>query len=191
MASARLVVFGLMALLLLVTLAMATVQGFERTSTTRYCISCHEIRSRFDELAKSVHAVDWDGQQMECRSCHVPPRFGLKLIAIKLLGVKDLLVHYSVDVERLDRRQMQVDALRIIPDENCLECHQDLYRDTEGEEISELGRLGHEAYLGKNGSTRRNCAGCHPNIAHLPEFDRHYPFNSAFAERLPLEGEEK
>ena len=59
MESGRLVVLGLMALLLLVTLTLATVQGFERTSTTAYCISCHEIRSRLDELEKSVHAVDW------------------------------------------------------------------------------------------------------------------------------------
>ena len=191
MGSSRLVVLGLMVLLLLGTLAMATVQGLERTSTTEYCISCHEIRSRYDELEKSVHAVGWNGQRMECRSCHVPPRFGLKLITVKLLGLKDLFVHYSVDVEHLDRRQMQLDARRIVADENCLECHEDLYRNTEGEEISELGRLGHEAYLGKNGTTRRNCAGCHPNIAHLPEFDRRYPFNAEYAERLPLEGEDE
>lgn len=191
MGSGRLIVLGLMVLLLLSALTMAVVQGLERTSTTEYCISCHEIRSRLDELEKSVHAVDWDGEPMECRSCHVPPGFGPKLIAVKLLGVKDLFVHYSVDVEHLDRRQMQLDARRIVADENCLECHEDLYRNTEGEEISELGRLGHEAYLGKNGTTRRNCAGCHPNIAHLPEFDRRYPFNAEFAARLPLEGEDE
>ena len=191
MGSGRLIVLGLMVLLLLSALTMAMVQGLERTSTTEYCISCHEIRSRLDELEKSVHAVDWDGEPMECRSCHVPPGLGPKLIAVKLLGVKDLFVHYSVDVERLDRRQMQLDARRIVADENCLECHEDLYRNTEGEEISELGRLGHEAYLGKNGTTRRNCAGCHPNIAHLPDFDRRYPFNAEFAARLPLEGEDE
>ena len=191
MGSGRLVVLVLIVLLLLGTLAMAIAQGAERTSTTEYCISCHEIRSRLDELEKSVHAVDWNGEAMECRSCHVPPRFGLKLIAVTLLGVKDLFVHYSVDVDRLDRRQMQLDARRIVADENCLECHEDLYSDTEGEEISELGRLGHDAYLGKNGTTRRKCAGCHPNIAHLPEFDRRYPFNAEYAERLPLEREEK
>ena len=191
MSSSRLVVLGLMVLLLLSALTMAIVQGVERTSTTEYCISCHEIRSRLDELEKSVHAVDWDGKPMQCRSCHVPPRFGLKLIAVKLLGVKDLFVHYSVDVEHLDRRKMQLDARRIVADENCLECHEDLYRTTQGAEISELGRLGHEAYLGKNGTTRRNCAGCHPNIAHLPEFDRRYPFNADYAARLPLEGEDE
>ena len=191
MGSGRLVVLGLMVLLLLGALTMAMVQGLERTSRTEYCISCHEISSRLDELEKSVHAVDWDGESMECRSCHVPPGFGLKLIAVKVLGVKDLFVHYSVDVEHLDRRKMQLDARRIVADENCLECHEDLYRNTEGEEISELGRLGHEAYLGKNGTTRRNCAGCHPNIAHLPEFDRRYPFNADFAARLPLEGEDE
>jgi nitrate/TMAO reductase-like tetraheme cytochrome c subunit len=191
MALSRFVAPGLVALLLLVGLVMATAQGFERTATTDYCISCHEIRSRLDELEQSVHAVDWDGQEMECRSCHVPPRFGIKLIAVKLLAVKDLFVHYAVDVERLDRRQMQIDGRRITADENCLACHEDLYSSTRGEEISEIGRLGHDAYLGKNGATRRNCAGCHLNIAHLPEFDRRYPFNAEFAARLPLAGEDE
>jgi nitrate/TMAO reductase-like tetraheme cytochrome c subunit len=191
MGPGKLVAIGVVALLLVAALALAAARGFERTSTTEYCLSCHEIRSRYDELQQSVHARNWDGRRMECRSCHVPKRFGLKLVAIKLLAVKDLWVHYAVDADRLDRRAMQRRGRRVIPDENCLVCHEDLYRNTRGEEISEIGRLGHEAYLGKNGTTRRNCAGCHLNIAHLPEFDRRYPFNAEFAERLPLEREDE
>jgi hypothetical protein len=59
------------------------------------------------------------------------------------------------------------------------------------EKISEIGRLCHEAYQGKNGDTKRGCAGCHFNMAHLPKFDRRYFFNAEFAKRLPLKKEQK
>ena len=96
-----------------------------------------------------------------------------------------MLVHNFGDPNRFDRRRLQKVARRFLPDENCRACHEDLLKDIKGEKISEIGRLCHEAYLGQNGNTKRGCAGCHFNLAHLPDFDRRHAFNARFAKNLP------
>jgi nitrate/TMAO reductase-like tetraheme cytochrome c subunit len=172
------------AIMLAMSISMA------KTSTTDYCISCHEIRTHKDELDKSIHAVDKDKNPIQCRQCHIPNSIGPKYLLVKtVLGLKDLIAHNFGDPENLDRREMQKIARQFMPDENCLACHSDLTQDTKGKELSEIGQLCHEAYQGKNGETKRRCAGCHFNIAHLPTFDRRYSFNSEFAKRLPLKQE--
>lgn len=141
-------------------------------------------------MEKSSHALTKDKQPMECRDCHIPYKFGGRYLFVKIvLGTRDVIAHHFGDPENLDRRQMQITARRYIPDENCLKCHEDLMKNVKDEELSEVGRLSHDAYLGKNGQTRRGCAGCHFNMAHLPEYDRRYPFNAKFAKNLPLKKE--
>ena len=163
----------------------------ERTSTTDYCMTCHELKTHKTELEKSSHAVDKDKNPIECRQCHIPNGFGFKYLTVKLMGLKDIYVHNFGDPENLDRRRLQATARRYIQDDNCRACHQDLFKTTKDEKISEIGRLAHEAYLGKNGTTRKGCAGCHFNMAHLPDFDRRYKFNAEFVKNLPVTQEQK
>ncbi len=163
-----------------------------KTSTTEYCISCHEMKNYKTELEKSPHAVDKDKNPIECRQCHIPVDIGPKFVLVKtVVGLKDLITHHFGDPENLDRRRMQEIARRFIPDENCRKCHQDLFKNTKDKKISQIGKLCHEAYLGQNGTTKRGCAGCHFNMAHLPDFDRRYLFNAEFAKNLPLKQENK
>jgi len=174
------------AIILAMSISMA------RTSTTEYCISCHEMKTYKEELEKSSHAVDKDKNPIQCKQCHIPNRIGLKYLTVKtVLGLKDLYVHNFGDPDNLNRREMQKIGRRFIPDKNCLACHEDLNKNVKGEELSEIGRLCHESYQGKNGNTKRGCAGCHFNMAHLPTFDRRYLFNAEFAQRLPLKQEAK
>jgi len=181
-----LVLIGIVGFTALMSISMA------RTSTTDFCMSCHEIRTHKDELAKSSHAVDKDKNPIECHQCHIPNSIGPRYLTVKIfIGAKDWLVHNFGDPENLDRRRLQVVARRFLPDENCRTCHEDLTKNTKGEKISEFGQLSHDAYLGKNGQTSRGCAGCHYNLAHLPDFDRRYFFNAEFAKRLPLKEEQK
>ncbi|MBM4287596.1 MAG: cytochrome C [Deltaproteobacteria bacterium] len=163
-----------------------------RTSKNEYCLSCHYLQTHQNELEKSSHALDKDKKPIQCAQCHIPPTVGPKYLAVKsFLGMKDLIIHYLGDPERMNRRNMQEVARRFIMDENCLACHEDLNKDVKGQPLSEIGKLCHDAYLGKNGTTKHGCAGCHQNLAHLPEFDRRYLVNAKFAERLPLEKEKK
>lgn len=171
-----------------VVLILAAAIPMAQTSSTEFCLSCHEMKRYQDELKKSSHAVDKDKKAIGCQQCHIPNSIGLQYLTVKVfLGFKDMWVHQFGDPQRLDRRRMQVRARRFIVDENCLACHQDLLKDAKGEKkISPIGELCHQAYLESNGNTKRGCAGCHFNMAHLPQFDRRLFFNLEFAARLPL-----
>ncbi len=181
----------IIALGIIIVLLIAMSVSMAKTSETDFCISCHEIQKYKDELDKSPHALDKDKKAIECKQCHIPNSIGPQYLIIKSLGLKDLFVHNFGDPDDLNRRVMQANARRFIPDENCLACHSDLMKDAKDKKISEIGQLCHEAYLGKNGTTRRKCADCHFNMAHLPEYDRRFPFNAEFAKRLPLPEEEQ
>jgi cytochrome c-type protein NapC len=111
-------------LLLLVVLLGVTMA---RTSTTSYCLSCHEMQTHKNELEKSSHALDKDKQPIECAQCHLPAGVGPRYAAVKAYsGISDLWAHYFGDPSGLDRRHLQVEARRFLMDDNCLACHQDL-----------------------------------------------------------------
>jgi len=164
-----------------------TGYALHATSTMEFCSSaCHEMKIYEEELRYSAHAKDADGKPIACNQCHIPIGYGPKYFAVKTYsGLKDLFVHVKDKPESLNRVELQPMARRFIDDDNCLKCHADLYKDAKNEKaISELGKLAHDAYLGKSGQAKSNCAGCHINMAHLPEFDRRLDVNKEFAERL-------
>lgn len=160
--------------------------AMKATSSTEYCMTCHEMTRYREELSKSSHARDARGAEIECRQCHLPLDFGPKYMAVKVYsGAKDIYAHNFGDPENLPRVMLQASAARLVLDENCLACHQDLTRNAKGDgPVSLIGQLSHDAYLGKNGTTKRNCAGCHRNMAHLPDHNRRIRSNAAFAEKL-------
>lgn len=163
-----------------------TAFALKTTSTVEFCTSCHEMKVHAEELKYSTHARDKDGKPIGCSDCHIPAGFGPDYLAVKTYsGFKDLYVHFVEQPESLNRAHQQLVARRFVDDDNCLRCHEDLYKDAKGEKaISREGQLAHDAYLGKNGQTRSGCAGCHINVAHLPEFDRRLEVNKEFAERI-------
>lgn len=175
------------ALVAFIAILGATAYALHATSQTAFCVSCHEMQQHQAELKYSTHAKDADGKEIGCAQCHIPLGVGPKFLTIKAYsGLKDLAVHvWEGDSLRLSRSKLQVSARRYIDDGNCLKCHADLYKDAKGEkDISQIGRLAHDAYQNKNGNTKSNCAGCHVNIAHLPEFDREIQVNAPFAARI-------
>jgi Nitrate/TMAO reductases, membrane-bound tetraheme cytochrome c subunit len=163
------------------------------TSATDFCLSCHEMRPYANEQRFSSHAKDKNGNEIGCSQCHIPQGMGPRFLAVKMYsGFKDVAVHFWSKPDRIHRVRAQEVARRFVDDANCLACHADLYKNAgENAPVSDYGRLAHDAYLGKNGTTKRNCVGCHINLAHLPEFDRRLRVNEAFASRLPQEEEKR
>ena len=165
------------ATVLVVLVLAGTAIGVHVTSSTSFCLSCHEMRVHQQELALSPHAQDARGNAIECVQCHIPSTNIVRMLSAKTwLGTKDLWVHATTGGSvTLNRREIQPEARRFMDDANCRACHEDLYRNAKNDgAISEYGRLAHDNYLDKNGSSRSGCAGCHRNIAHLPPEDRHY-----------------
>lgn len=176
---------------LLVVLGLPSAYALRETSKTEFCLSCHEMKPYAQEQKFSTHAKDKNGKAINCAQCHIPQGFGPRFLAVKTYsGVKDLFVHLKDNPQALDRLEHQPTARRFIDDANCLACHEDLYKDAKGEKpVSDIGKIAHDAYLGKNGNTRHNCAGCHINLAHLPEFDQRLEKNAPFKARLLKEEE--
>lgn len=160
--------------------------GVAWTSSTTFCLSCHEMRVHSAELALSSHAKDADGQPIGCADCHIPNANIARMLAAKTwLGVKDVWVHNVEGAENLNRAAMQPVARRFTDDRNCRACHQDLMRNAKNDGPNSLeGQLSHANYLGENGQSRSGCVGCHINLAHLPPFDARIPSNAKFAARL-------
>jgi len=177
-------VFGLV-----VVLCGITGYALHATSSTEFCMSCHEMTLYRKELRFSSHAKDKDGKEIGCAQCHIPLGVGSRFLVVKMYsGIKDLAVHHWSKPDSLNRVHAQEVARRFVDDANCLACHQDLYKNAKNDApVSAYGRLAHDAYLGKNGATKRNCAGCHINLAHLPTFDRRLEVNAAFTARLQQE----
>ena len=168
----------------------AGMYALHATSSSKFCLSCHEMQPYAKEQRFSSHAKSKDGQEIGCNQCHIPQGMGPRFFAVKIYsGIKDAAVHFWSKPERIhNRARAQETARRFVDDANCLICHADLYRNARGDApVSGYGGLAHDAYLGKNGSTKRNCVGCHINLAHLPAFDRRLQVNAAFTSRLQQE----
>lgn len=144
------------------------------------CKRCHDVATYQRELQSSVHAVDKDKKNITCDQCH---QFHFNPVTAYYARDEyyDKKIFQPGD---FDRRRLQKNARRAIQPEKCQACHKDLSKNVKNDPISEIGHLCHDAYLGKNGSTTKNCAGCHVNIAHLPGFDRDLTINAAFLARL-------
>lgn len=164
--------------------------GVVFTSSTKFCLSCHEMRVHKAELALSPHARDADGKEIACSRCHIPHSNVVRMLAAKTwMGMKDIWIHNARADEPLNRAAMQPGARRFTDDTNCRDCHLDLTRNAKNDgPISAEGRLSHANYLGENGQSRSGCVGCHINLAHLPAFDARIPSNAKFAAKIKEAG---
>lgn len=169
---------------------LVVAAGVKLTSTTTFCLSCHEMRVYQQELAMSPHAKDASGQPIGCSNCHIPNAHVVRMLGAKAwMGMKDIWMHSTGDVVDLDRAGMQAVARRFTDDSNCRACHKDLMRNARNTAAnSQYGQLSHANYLGENGKSSSGCVGCHRNLAHLPVFDERIPNNRDFAMKLRRDG---
>ncbi len=144
------------------------------------CMRCHDVETYQYELKHSSHVVDKDKKPITCVQCH-DSHFN----PVTAYFARDKYFDKKIfQPEDFDRKRMQQNVKKAVSAKKCQACHTDLSKNVKGEPISEIGQLCHDAFEGKNGNTNRNCAGCHINVAHLPEFDRHLMVNADFAKRL-------
>lgn len=179
----KIFIFATLGIVLLVCIASASIHY---TSTNQFCLSCHEMRVHYKELALSPHARDLDGKEIACAKCHIPAGNIARMVGAKMwMGSMDVWVHFTGGANDLDRSKMQLVARRFTDDANCLKCHDDLTRNARKDcSISPEGALAHANYRGTNGQSRSGCVGCHVNLAHLPPFDARIPKNQSFAYRI-------
>lgn len=144
------------------------------------CMRCHDVKTYQYELKHSSHSVDKDSKAISCEQCH-----DFHFNSMTEYYARDEYFDKKIfQPEDFDRRRMQKNARQAVPSQKCQVCHTDLSKNVKGEPISARGQVVHDAFLGKNGTTNKSCAGCHINVGHLPDFDRRLTINADFAKKL-------
>ncbi len=174
---------------LVMSLGAAFVLAADRPAVEE-CMRCHDVKMYQHELKYSSHAFDKDKKEISCEQCHI-------------FHFNSLTEYYARDEYydkkifqpgAFDRRKLQENARQTDLTAKCQACHKDLTKNAKEDYISLIGSLAHDAFLGKNGTTRKTCQGCHVNVAHLPDFDADLMLRAEFAGKLaenPYAGDEK
>jgi nitrate/TMAO reductase-like tetraheme cytochrome c subunit len=66
---------GLIAFIAGIAFTGSFIGGLKMAETDKFCTSCHEMSTPFQELTHSVHYSNVFGIQASCGNCHVPPTF--------------------------------------------------------------------------------------------------------------------
>ena len=142
-------------------------------STDESCMMCHVHPHVQDSWKLSKHVNNGSGVTTHCVACHLPPQsdtwahYSAKL----KLGLKDVwgyLVKDSADFH-WDQKSELEQAVTYIPNESCLDCHQNLFP----EGITDDGITAHLYYEENEKKLDLQCISCHldaghynPNYAH-------------------------
>jgi cytochrome c-type protein NapC len=132
--------------------------GFHQSSTTSFCLSCHEMRdygkSLFVDNKQAVAAVHYQNRLVDretvCYSCHKDyAMFGD--VTAKLNGLRHVWAHYIAGVPK------KIELYHPYPNSNCLHCHDDMRRFVEGP--------AHKPIMSALYAGTTSCLSCH-RIAH-------------------------
>jgi cytochrome c-type protein NapC len=148
---------GLLALPLLVSAGNISY-GVHQSSSTRFCLSCHEMqrhgKSLFVDNKQALAAVHYQNRLVDreavCYTCHKDyAMFGD--VTAKLNGLRHVWAHYIAGVPK------KIELYRPYPNSNCLHCHDDSRKFVEG--------VAHRPVLAALYSGSLSCLGCH-RVAH-------------------------
>lgn len=128
--------------------------GVRESSTTRFCLSCHEMqpygKSLFADNRRALSATHYQNRLIDrdrtCYSCHAD--YGLfGDIKAKVNGLRHVWAHYS------GRIPEKIALYQPYATSNCLKCHDD------GRRFQEAP--GHAPVLRELTEGRRSCLTCH------------------------------
>jgi cytochrome c-type protein NapC len=148
---------GLVALPLLLSVGNISY-GFHQSSTTAFCLSCHEMKdygkSLFVDNRQALAAVHYQNRLVDretvCYSCHKDyAMFGD--VTAKLNGLRHVWAHYIAGVPK------KIELYQPYPNSNCLHCHDDARRFVDG--------VAHRPILPALYAGTTSCLSCH-RIAH-------------------------
>ena len=160
----------LVGIIFLISLLGGTaVNGFiKTTSTTEFCISCHEMQSTvYQEFKETIHFQNSSGVRASCADCHIPHDWGTTLWR-KVLASKDVYHHLlgTIDTKEKFEAQRLVMAKRVwasMKESNsreCRNCHS--FDAMSFAQQKPRARKQHEQAQDNN----ETCIDCHKGIAH-------------------------
>lgn len=147
-------------------------KAVEHTSSTAFCVSCHEMANHaFEEYAQTVHFSNASGVRAECSDCHIPQEWGAKLVR-KMEASKDLYHHLlgtvatpeKYEVHRLEMARRVWARMEANDSATCRSCHSYESMDFHAQEADGAKQM---RVAFDEGDT---CISCHKGVAHtLPD----------------------
>ena len=169
--------------------------GMEYTNRTEFCLSCHTMRTPYEELKKTVHYSNRTGTTVGCADCHVasskdPFDYARKLTQ-KVFASKDVIGEIlgtidtpeKFEAHRLTMAKRVWAHMKETDSKECRNCHKFEKMDTTKQK--DRSAVKHEGAV-QDGKT---CIDCHKGIAHKPVHHLleggQAPANSAAASSSP------
>ena len=147
-----------------------TYYAMVRTSTPRFCASCHEIRFAYNTWKTSSHATNAEGFVADCMDCHLPaPQDTFDFFYAKTAhGLRDIIIHAMAD--EYDHQENREKAWATIKNGQCMKCHRNLLyiKHKRG------AMLAHRSVLYPRAGYEKRCLDCHKNLVHNPRTQYHY-----------------
>jgi len=158
-------------------IVMSSVALMPSLSTTKFCLSCHEMNTPYEEYKKSRHFMNTAGVRAECASCHVPQPIGPKL-ATKVKALKEIYGHLTgvLDTEEKYKKQRARMAenvwasMKANDSRECRSCH-----NQEGFVLEEFKKPKEAERMKKGLEENQTCIDCHKGIVHkMPDLSSGY-----------------
>lgn len=144
----------------------------DKTSSTEFCVACHEMDPVFAEWQQSVHFHNSSGVQAQCKDCHIPRSWHGKIgrkINATFVEVPSKIMGKISTPEKFEARRREFAEkiwaeMKHNDSRECRECHDPARMNSE--EQSPMARRKH-AEAASRGKT---CIECHQGVAHnLPK----------------------
>jgi len=138
--------------------------GVHESSTTHFCLSCHEMqrhgKSLFADNRQALAAVHYQNRLVDretiCYSCHKDyALFGD--VTAKLNGLRHVWAHYVAGVPE------KIALYKPYPNSNCLHCHDDSRRFVDG--------VAHRPLLSALYAGTTSCLSCHRTVHDMAKVD--------------------
>ena len=148
--------------------------GMEYTNRTEFCLSCHTMKTPYEELKKTVHYSNRTGTSVGCADCHVASSkepfdyarkmtqkvFASKDVIGEILGTIDTPEKF--EAHRLTMAKRVWAQMKAADSKECRNCHKFDKMDTTKQKDRSVVK--HEGAM-QDGKT---CIDCHKGIAHKP-----------------------
>lgn len=143
----------------------------EYTNTMKFCVSCHEMSTPFEEYKKSAHFRNASGVRAICSDCHVPKEWTPKLIR-KIRATNELYHKFigSIDTkEKFEAKRLELAenvwaSMTKTDSRECRNCHSYVAMDFHKQNRRAAKKMQEGLDKGKT------CIDCHKGVAHkLPE----------------------
>ena len=144
---------------------------WETTSTNESCMACHVHEHADQAWAQSIHGKNnKSGVPTDCAACHLPPKGTFKHFTAKAkMGTKDIFAYLTKDKEKInwEAKQELSHAQKIIPNESCKKCHQNLFPAG----VSDDAVKAHLYYEENEEKLGLQCISCHLDAGHyMPNY---------------------